>query len=155
MEGSDRRGGLFTYVTWRIHMRDKTHFCMWHESFMWVKWLILMLHNKFIHIWRVSHICIASSWIIRVYTESSWRVLSCWSRRGKWKLHVWRNSHATWWICRAIWGVCSCLCVCACLCVYVCVCMCLCVCVRTCVCVCACVRVWVNMSVCTCVYTYT
>ena len=55
----------FIYVTWLIHTCDMTHSYMWHDSFIYATWLIhtcdmthsYMWHDSFIYVTWLIHIC--------------------------------------------------------------------------------------------------
>ena len=51
-------------ATWRVHMCDMTHLCVWHDSVIWVKWRIHvgdMTHSyvcRDSYVWPDSFICV-------------------------------------------------------------------------------------------------
>jgi len=55
----------FIYVTWLIHICDMTYSYMWHASFIYVTWLIHICDMTHLYMWHDSFIYV--TWLIHTY----------------------------------------------------------------------------------------
>jgi len=60
----------FIYVTWLIHMCDMTRSYVWHDSFIYVTWLIHMCDMTHSYLWHDSSIYV--TWLIHICATIRW-----------------------------------------------------------------------------------
>ena len=77
---------IFMCVTWLIHMCDKTHSYVWHDSFICVTWLIHMCDTTYSYVWRDSFICM--TWLIHMCDTTYSYVWRDSFIRVTWLIHV-------------------------------------------------------------------